>query len=234
LNPYASPAAAAYAYAPQYAVGPRSGLPWETQPKSFATWWETAKLCLMQPSYAFRIMWQYGGLGSPILHAISGIAIGSFGQLLWNIPLVLLVSVAGNQGRGGPEVAGLVGVQVGMQIFQAVAAVGLGAVGLFIGAAIVHVCLMMVGGARQGYETTFRVLAYSQGSTAWLNAIPCGALVLGIWALVLNIIGLAAAHEIPGSKAALAVFLPLIVCLGICGIALLAGIGVGAFSEFVR
>jgi hypothetical protein len=221
MNPYASPAAAAYAYVPHYTGGPRPGLPWETQPKSFATWWETAKLCLMQPSYAYRIMWQYGGLGSPMLHAISGIAIGSFGQLLWNVPLVLVISLAGNQGQGG-------------QVFQAVAAVALGAIGLFIGAAIGHVCLMIVGGAKQGYETTFRVLAYSQGATAWLNAIPCGALVLGIWALVLNIIGLAEAHEIPASKAALAVFLPILVCLGICGIALLAGVGVGAFSEMFK
>jgi hypothetical protein len=234
MNPYASPAAAAYTYAPHYTGGPRPGLPWETQPKSFGTWWETAKLCLMQPSYAFRIMWQYGGIGAPLLHAVSGIAIGSFGQLLWSIPLVLVASVAGNQGQGGPEIAGVVGLQVVMQFVQCAAAVGFGAIGVFIGAAIIHVCLMMVGGAKQSYETTFRVIAYSQGATGWLNAIPCGALVLGIWALVLEIIGLAEAHEIPGSKAALAVFLPVLVCLGICGIAVLAGVGVGAFSEFVK
>ncbi len=234
-NPYASPAAAAYAYAPQYPTGgPRSGLPWETQPKSFGTWWETAKLCMMQPSYAFRIMWQYGGVGSPLLFGISGLAIGSFGQLLWNIPLVVIVSLAGNQGQGGPETAGLIGLQVGMQIGQAVAGVGFGAVALFIGAAIIHVCLMMVGGAKQGYETTFRVLAYSQGATAWLNAIPCGALVAVVWVFVQEIIGLAEAHEIPASKAALAIFLPVIVCLGICGIAVLAGVGVGAFSQFAK
>ena len=51
---------------------------------------------------------------------------------------------------------------------------------------------------------------------------------------MLNIIGLAEAHEIPASKAALAVFLPVLVCLGICGIALLAGFGIGAFLQFAK
>ena len=136
MNPYASPAAAAYTYAPQYPTGPRSGLPWETQPKSFTTWWETAKLCMMQPSFAYRIMWQYGGIGSPLLHAVSGIAIGTFGQLLWSIPLVVLASVAGNRGQGGPETAGLIGLQIGMQIGQAVFYLGVAVVLIFIGSAI--------------------------------------------------------------------------------------------------
>jgi hypothetical protein len=231
MNPYASPAAAAYAYVPQYPGGPRPGLPWETQPKSFGTWWETTKLCLMQPSYAYRIMWQYGGLGSPLLHGLCGLVIGTFGQLLWTIPLVVVAFVAGNRGQGGPEAAGMIGLQVGMQIGQALFWLAVAVALLFIGSAITHVCLMLLGGAKQGYETTFRVVSYSNGSTAWMNAIPCGAFVLGIWTLVLNIIGLAEAHEIPASKAALAVFLPLIVCLGVCGITALALFGVGAFSR---
>src|SRR5207247_9249188 len=69
-------------------------------------------------------------------------------------------------------------------------------IGLFIGSAIVHLCLMIVGGANQPFETTFRVLAFSQGSTGPLQMIPlCGSLIAGIWALVINCIGLARAHE---------------------------------------
>jgi len=31
---------------------------------------------------------------------------------------------------------------------------------IFIGAAILHVCLMIVGGAKQPFETTFRVVCF--------------------------------------------------------------------------
>jgi hypothetical protein len=88
-------------------------------------------------------------------------------------------------------------------------------VGLFIGSAIVHLCLMIVGGANQSFETTFRVLAFSQGSTGPLQMIPiCGGFIAGVWALVCNCIGLARAHETDTGRAVLAVFLPLIVCCG--------------------
>jgi hypothetical protein len=86
---------------------------------------------------------------------------------------------------------------------------------LFIGSAIVHLCLMIVGGANQSFETTFRVLAFTQGSTGPLQMIPvCGGLIAFVWALVCTCIGLARAHETDTGRAVLAVLLPLIVCCG--------------------
>jgi hypothetical protein len=91
------------------------------------------------------------------------------------------------------------------------------ALALFIGTAIVHVCLMIVGGANKTFETTFRVLAFTHGSTGPLQMIPfCGGLIAGIWALVVNCIGLARAHETTTARAVLAVLLPLVVCCGGC------------------
>jgi hypothetical protein len=88
-------------------------------------------------------------------------------------------------------------------------------IGLFIGAAIMHLCLMIVGGARQPFETTFRVLAFTQGATGVLQMIPiCGAAIAGVWAIVVNCIGLARAHETDLWRAVVAVFLPVIVCCG--------------------
>jgi hypothetical protein len=97
---------------------------------------------------------------------------------------------------------------------------------LFIGAAIVHLCLMIVGGANKTFETTFRVLAFSQGSTGPLQMIPvCGGLIAGVWGLVVTCIGLARAHETETGRAVFAVFLPLVVC---CGGAILMAILVPA------
>src|SRR5260370_7621248 len=87
-------------------------------------------------------------------------------------------------------------------------------IGLFIGAAIVHLCLMIVGGANKPFEATFRVLAFSQGSTGPLQMIPvCGGLIAGVWGLVVTCVGLARAHETEPGRAVFAVFLPLVFCL---------------------
>ena len=104
-------------------------------------------------------------------------------------------------------------------------------IGLFIGSAIVHVCLMIVGGANHSFETTFRVVAFSQGSVGPLQMIPvCGGLISAVWGLVCNCIGLARAHDTDTGRAVLAVFLPLIVCCGgVVLIALMLG-GFGAWS----
>jgi hypothetical protein len=86
---------------------------------------------------------------------------------------------------------------------------------LFIWSAIVHLCLMIVGGANQPFETTFRVVAFTQGSIGPLQIIPlCGGLISLVWAIVCYCIGLARAHETDTGRAVLAVLLPLIVCCG--------------------
>src|SRR5246127_3256612 len=103
-------------------------------------------------------------------------------------------------------------------------------IGLFIGSGIVHLCLMIVGGANHSFETTFRVLAFSQGSAGPLQIIPlCGGVISGVWALVCNCIGLARAHETDTGRAVLAVFLPLIVC---CGGGLLIAFMFGAMGAW--
>src|SRR5205085_3584481 len=56
-NPYASPAAAAYSYQPQFGYpGARLGLPWETQPRTLGCWFRTAGMVLGSPSRAFVLM----------------------------------------------------------------------------------------------------------------------------------------------------------------------------------
>ena len=87
---------------------------------------------------------------------------------------------------------------------------------LFIGAGLNHISLMILGGAKYGYEATFRVLAYTMGATNLLLVIPCipwiTALIAGIANLVCIIIGLSRMQEISGWKAAGAIFLPFLVC----------------------
>jgi hypothetical protein len=237
INPYASPAAAAQGYQPGLFVGGRTGLPWDVGPRNFSTWWQTSKLCFMQPSYAYSIMWQAGGFGQPMAFAAVGLAIGTFGQMIWYVPMMAMLTILGaqNEANGG-QIAAVAGAQIVAQLVGGIFTVALGAtIGLFIGAAVIHVCLMIVGGANRQYETTLRVLGYAQGSTAWLNVIPCGALVAFASVLVQEVVGLAKAHETTTTKSLLAIILPMIVCLGCAAICVAIFLGAagasGAFSK---
>jgi hypothetical protein len=83
-------------------------------------------------------------------------------------------------------------------------------VGLYIISAIVHLCLVVVGGNRRGFEGTFRVIAYA-GATDIFSIIPfIGSLIAFIYTLIIAVIGLREGHGIGTGRAVLAVFLPFI------------------------
>jgi hypothetical protein len=167
-------------------------------------------LVLTKPDLAFRTMKTEGGLAEPLIYALIGGCVGGIVSLLLSLGLQSMGLFAGQR----DTFAALAGVGVG-SIALIILVPVLFVIGLFIGAAIVHLCLMIVGGANKSFETTFRVLAFSHGSTGPLQIIPvCGGLIAGVWALIVNCIGLARAHETSTGRATLAVLLPVIVCCG--------------------
>jgi hypothetical protein len=193
-------------------VAARSGLPWEhRQERGFANAFiETLAMVLTKPDLAFRTMKTEGGLAEPLVYALIGGCVGGIVSLLLSLGLQSMGLFAGQR----DTFAALAGVGVG-SIALIILVPVLFVIGLFIGAAIVHLCLMIVGGANKSFETTFRVLAFSHGSTGPLQIIPvCGGLIAGVWALIVNCIGLARAHETSTGRATLAVLLPVIVCCG--------------------
>jgi hypothetical protein len=193
-------------------VAPRSGLPWdERHTKGFFTAFiETLQMVLSRPSEAFTAMRREGGLGEPLLYALIG---GSFGLVVYFVYNLAFQSIGMFANRPNP-VLHMVGTTVGFVILVICAPIFV-ALSAFIGSAILHVCLMIVGGAKQTFETTFRVVCFSMGSVDPLMIVPiCGGLIVFVWRIVLNCVGLARAHETDTGRAVLAVFLPLIVCCG--------------------
>jgi hypothetical protein len=189
----------------------RSGLPWEHRQERgfFSAFIETLVTVLTKPSTAFSIMRTEGGLGEPLLYAIIG---GGLGVIVWFCFSLVLNSL----GFLNPRQAGL-GPMFGMSVSFVVLVWRLIAVAIapFIFGGLVHLCLILVGGANKPFETTFRVISFAQGSTAPLQLVPCcGGLVALVWCLVANCIGVARAHEIDTGRATLAVLLPVIVCCG--------------------
>jgi hypothetical protein len=208
----------------------RSGLPWEhRQERGFVNAFiETLAMVLTKPDLAFRTMKTEGGLGEPLLYALIGGCVGGIVSLLLSLGLQSMGLFAGQK----DAFAVLAGAGVGSIALIILVPMFI-VIGLFIGSAIIHLCLMIVGGANKSFETTFRVVAFSQGSTGPLQIIPvCGGMIAFVWSVVVNCIGLARAHETSTGRAVLAILLPLIVC---CGGAILLLIimfgGIAALSQ---
>lgn len=210
-------------------AAPRSGLPWENrQDRSFFNAFiETLQMILSRPVEAFTIMRREGGLVDPLLYALIG---GGFGLLIHSVYQILFMSLNIFADRSDPFThLGMIGFGwFFMLVFIPVLIV----MAVFISAAVIHLCLMLVGGAKQSFETTFRVVCYGCGSVCPLMIVPvCGRFIAFVWGLVLYCIGLARAHETDTGRAVLAVLLPVFVCCG--GTILLIVLGVfGALAAF--
>jgi hypothetical protein len=150
-----------------------------------------------------------GGLGPPLTFGIIGTLLGGLIGALYQVML-------------SASVGGLVDPsEMREQMFVTAFSSGcvivvlplVAVLSIFIGSAVYHVLLMLLGAARRPFETTMRVVAYAMGATSLLQVVPvCGAVIAAVWAIVANIIGLAQSHEISTGKAAAAVLIPILVC----------------------
>jgi hypothetical protein len=205
----------------------RPAIPWDERDRIglVSALVETTREVLARPTAFFRAMPVTGGLGSPLLYAVVvgwiGLVASAFYQAIFRS---VVGSGLGAFGSERPEIVALLGFVEGWAGFVAQAVFGgvFVVIGVFLAAGILHVMLLILGGARRDFEATFRVVSFSQ-ATSLLFLVPfCGQLVAGIWTLVLYVLGLAEAHQIGHGKAAVAVLLPiLLVCCCCLGLAFL-------------
>jgi hypothetical protein len=101
------------------------------------------------------------------------------------------------------------------------------AIGLFIGAGILHLLVMLIVGSRNsGFEATLRVVAYS-AVTSLVSWIPIIGGLLSLYGIYLGIVGVREMHNTTTGKAALVVLIPAAVVL------LLVFLVVGAAAFFI-
>jgi hypothetical protein len=90
--------------------------------------------------------------------------------------------------------------------------------GFFIWSGIIHLILTIFGWKKHDFESSFRIVVYSEGP-AFFRIIPfIGDFISSIWQLVLVIIGIKEVHKTGIGKALLVVFLPILLfCFCCCG-----------------
>jgi hypothetical protein len=192
---------------------------------------QTVRLLVTDPTDGFSRLRPDGDITSPILFGLILSWASVFLSQLWQLMFRgairgMFHGFPGFGGRFAPSGAfGLVALMVVWPvIFIAF---------LFIGAGIVHLCLMLVGATNEsqaGFEGTLKVYAYSQVAGI-ASIVPLfGGFVVVIWVVVLEVIGFALIHRTTQAKALIAVLIPLVFCCAcaVFGIAAL-GASIAAF-----
>ena len=89
----------------------------------------------------------------------------------------------------------------------------LAAIGLFIGAGILHLLVMLIVGSRNGgFEATFRAGAYA-AVTSLVSWIPFIGWIASLYGIYLAIVGIREVHTTTTGKAALVVLIPVAVII---------------------
>lgn len=207
-----------------------SGLPWEHRGEIgfFKAFFDTVSLLLTKPGEAFGVMKREGSMADPILFALIGGSAGMIVSVLFQFLLQQVPGLAGGN-RAVFEMFGM-GWIIGYIVMMPLMLI----VWIFIASGILHLCLMVLGGANRPFETTLRVVCFSCGAAYLFSLVPvCGGVIAMVYNIVLLCIGLSRAHETTSGKALIAIFLPTIVCCGVFVLfAVLLG-GFGAFGEFL-
>jgi len=179
---------------------------------------ETVKEILATPEDFFSRLSPSGGYGGPLLY---GLLLGVAGVIVSQVWSIIGSAIGfGAMGMLGSQFGEVAAQQAGI-IMQAIIGIMISLilvpVMLFISSGVIHLMLMILGGANEDYEATFRCVAFAQ--TAQLaQIIPVvGGLIAAIWTIVLEVKALANIHDISAGKALLAILLPGIVCCVIIG-----------------
>jgi hypothetical protein len=176
--------------------------PWESGEGFIAAFFRTTQEVLFSPTKFFKKVAVGKGYGSPFIFAMISGVVGIGVILLWQW---LFFS-----GMVPPQVRSLTTYSL-LPIFAIILIPFWVAFSIVIGSGIIHLCVMIVGGNRKGFEATFRALSYSHSAMLFYIVPVIGSFVGYIYFLILAIIGVREGHEISTGRAVIGVLLPLII-----------------------
>ena len=169
----------------------------------------TVRKVVLNPAGFFRGLPPRGDFVNPLVFALLCSAVAA---VLGGLLSVLLAALG-----LAPQTVGssIVGLFTGIVLLPILAAIG-----LFVGAGIYHLLvLLLVQPNNAGFEATYRVVAYSFviQLASWLSAVPflgiLVALVVGVYGIILGVLGIREMHATTMGKAALVVLIPVSIFL---------------------
>lgn len=175
-------------------------VPWERLDTYgfFPGLWETIKRAMLQPAAFFRSMPVGGGQIKPLIFYLLIAVFQIVMQMLWDMTGV------GADATGEAGLAGISAIML-LAIYPLLLTVM-----LYLMAALVHVCLHIVGVVTRGFEGTFRALTYGSAPMVMVLVPMVGPLIGAIWSLVVTFLGYKHIHRTTTGKVLLAMLLPLI------------------------
>ena len=194
------------------AAAGRTRTPWEDRERNgfFGGLMTTLRESLFSPTVFFRKMGVAGGIADPLLYAMIVGVVGIMVSYVWQV-----LFHDAFQGLLPSDVQGAAGINalggIGLAFFALLMPFFFICL-LFLTTGMLHLLLLMVRGANNGFEATFRTIAYSCGSCIFFTVPFCGGVIATVWGMVIAIIGLKEAHGTSGGKASFAVLFPLILC----------------------
>ncbi len=205
----------------QLAAGP--GIPWDSRRQAgfFKAWWDTLFQSLRWPNEFYARMPVRGGYFEPVLYAVITTMIGVLVSLLWQVPLQL-IPLAASHGLMGKLGAGFGMAAIAFFAFLALLFLPIFlALGEFIGAAIGHIFVKIMGG-QGSYEVTFRVLCFANSSQVFQVVPGLGGIIAMVFWGIQVYFGYRHAHRMNQTQALVAMFLPVALALALVVAAVVA------------
>jgi hypothetical protein len=166
----------------------------------------TVQRVVLQPVDFYRGIQRRGDFVNPLIFAVICYEIYTILS-----GLIALLGIWGQRGFGG---------FISSLILAPIFAV----IGLFIGAAILHLLVMLIVGAgNSGFEATFRVGAYA-AVTSLVSWIPFIGWIASLYGIYLAIVGIREVHATTTGKAVLVVLIPAAVLFILALILIAAGL----------
>lgn len=185
--------------------------PWESGEGFIKAFYRTTRDSLFSPSQFFKKISFGEGYWSPLIYGLIAGIIGNGCAIFWF--WLFMAQMIPMDRFPFPYSLSILKMILPLPFQLAIA--------MFVGSAIIHLCLMIVGGNNSGYKTTFRAISYSYSGYLF-GIIPfIGMVIGGIYTFILTIIGVREGHGISTGKAVLAVLLPAIVIFGLVIIAIM-------------